>query len=190
LFKFNLFYFSDKLAEVEKEIEKNLPIDPVESRKYIKEILDRYQSISTKPDTNSSPFIRHKEAIQRCFGEDITSIEQILELLHEEELKNGEHSEWASKTKNSFLKMSPTSLKITLAQLIRGRNLDLGECIKMEFRMILRCISENDFKEGVRALLIDKDNTPYWQPSKLDEVPPDLVNKYFQPLEERELIIS
>jgi enoyl-CoA hydratase/carnithine racemase len=96
---------------------------------------------------------------------------------------------WASKTLSTLQKMSPTSLKITLAQLQRGRSLDLPECLKMEFRMMMQCMANNDFKEGIRAVLVDKDNAPRWSPASMDSVSADLVESYFQPLGDRELII-
>ncbi len=62
---FLVYLFSDKLADLERDIEANLPVDPAESRKYIKDILDRYQSISqNKPDPAASHIATHKEVIQ------------------------------------------------------------------------------------------------------------------------------
>ena len=49
------------------------------------------------------------------------------------------------------------------------------------------CMRNNDFKEGVRALLVDKDNSPKWNPATLAEVTKDYVESYFQPLGEHEL---
>jgi enoyl-CoA hydratase/carnithine racemase len=187
------FIQSEKLADLERDIEANLPIDPAESRKYIKDLLDRYQSISqNKPDPATSHIAKHKDAIQRIFGEEVTSIEQIFSLLSTEAAKTDAESAtaaWASKTLSTLQKMSPTSLKITLAQLQRGRSLDLPECLKMEFRMMMQCMANNDFKEGIRAVLVDKDNAPRWSPASMDSVSADLVESYFQPLGDRELII-
>lgn len=103
--------------------------------------------------------------------------------------ESAETAAWASKTLSTLQKMSPTSLKITLAQLQRGRSLDLPECLKMEFRMMIQCMANNDFKEGIRAVLVDKDNVPRWSPASMDSVSADLVESYFQPLGDRELII-
>lgn len=184
------FVQSDKIADLERDIEANLPLDPAESRRYIKDILDRYQSISTKPDPATSQILRNKEAIQRIFGEDVTSVEQMLQLLTEEAAREvGTEQQWATKTLHTLQKMSPTSLKITLAQLQRGRALDLQECLKMEFRMMVRCMANHDFKEGIRAVLVDKDNAPRWQPATVDAVTPEQLETYFQPLGDQELII-
>lgn len=52
---------------------------------------------------------------------------------------------------------------------------------------MMRCMSSPNFKEGTRALLIEKDNSPKWQPNTLDQVSDELVNSYFEPLGEYEL---
>lgn len=68
--------------------------------------------------------------------------------------------------------MCPTSLVITLAQLSRTRDQGLGlrEVLDDDLRIVSRLIARSDFGEGVRALLIDKDNQPEWKPRDLSEV--------------------
>ena len=53
--------------------------------------------------------------------------------------------------------------------------------------MIMKCMHNNEFKEGVRAVLIDRDNAPKWNPSSLEEVTEDIVNNHFVSLGENEL---
>lgn len=77
-------------------------------------------------------------------------------------------------------KVSPTSLKVTLQQLSLGAKLNLAECLRMEFRLGNQHVRDSDFAEGVRALLIDKDNQPKWKPPTLEEVTNDRVSKLFQ----------
>ncbi len=128
---------------------------------------------------------------RRIFGEEVTSVEQVMQLLSDEAGREaGTENVWATKTLQSLQKMSPTSLKITFAQLQRGRSLDLQECLKMEFRMMVRCMANNDFREGIRAVLVDKDNNPRWSPASVDAVTPEIVDAYFLPLGDQELIIS
>lgn len=76
--------------------------------------------------------------------------------------------------------MSPTSMKVTLQQLALGAKLNLAECLRMEFRLGNNHVRDSDFAEGVRALLIDKDNQPKWKPPTLKEVTSDRVNQFFQ----------
>jgi hypothetical protein len=54
----------------------------------------------------------------------------------------------------------------------------------------MRCMQNKDFREGVRALLIDRDGNPKWNPASLDGVSPELIRSYFEPLGEFELNLS
>lgn len=183
------FIDSDKLAAVEAEIESGLPLDPAESRKHIKSVLDSFQtqSLPNRPDPSSSVLAKNQQAIARCFGDGAKSMEEVVALLSEE-AKQG--SEWATKTQEMLSKMSPTSMKLTLAQLRRGKDLDLKGCLKMEFRMMMGCMKGNDFKEGIRALLIDRDNKPIWKPATLADVSDAAVEDHFQHLGEYELTVN
>jgi hypothetical protein len=59
----------------------------------------------------------------------------------------------------------------------------------MEFRMVTRAMAGHDFYEGVRAALIDKDQTPRWRPSDLANVSEEEINRYFAPLASGELAL-
>jgi enoyl-CoA hydratase/carnithine racemase len=65
---------------------------------------------------------------------------------------------------------SPIALKTTFRALRENASKHLGDALTTEFRLGLRMTSHHDFKEGVRALLIDKDNKPQWNPKSLEEV--------------------
>lgn len=83
-------------------------------------------------------------------------------------------------------KVSPLSLKVTFRELELGSKLLLPQCLKMEYRMVVRHLEDSDFKEGVRALLIDKDQKPKWNPSTLEAVTEERVNSFFQKLPDTE----
>ena len=77
---------------------------------------------------------------------------------------------------------SPLSLKIALAQLRRGQNLDFDECMRTEFRIVSRIVHGHDFYEGIRAVIIDKDQAPRWQHASLADVSQTEVERHFAPL--------
>jgi enoyl-CoA hydratase len=77
---------------------------------------------------------------------------------------------------------SPTSLKIALAQMRRGPKLTFEACMRTEFRIVSRIVHGHDFYEGVRAVIIDKDNTPHWRPATLAAVTDAEVERHFAPL--------
>ncbi|MCO4319680.1 enoyl-CoA hydratase/isomerase family protein [Phyllobacterium sp. 21LDTY02-6] len=85
---------------------------------------------------------------------------------------------------------SPTSLHVSFRQIEEGRELDMDQCMRMEYRILSRMLENHDFYEGVRALLVDKDNTPRWQPARLEDISPEMVDAYFAPLGERELQLT
>jgi enoyl-CoA hydratase len=123
-------------------------------------------------------------AIDRCFGGD--SVETILDALAAE-AAGGTQAAWAEETRASLLTKSPTSLKITLRQLTIGRDYDLETALALEYRLTQHVMAAHDFYEGVRAMLIDRDQKPHWLPATLAEVSESMIDAYFAPTGNREL---
>jgi enoyl-CoA hydratase len=121
----------------------------------------------------------HRAAIDRCFGRD--TIEAIVAALE------GEDSAWATETLTTLRACSPTSLKVTIEQLRRGAALDFDEAMIVEYRLSQAFLARHDFHEGIRAMVIDKDNAPRWDPPELMGVTRSLVEAHFAPLGARDL---
>ena len=137
-------------------------------------------AIAGVKDTVPYTFLfEHREAIDRIFA--MGSVEEILAGLI------AEHEDWTDDMAATIRAKSPTSLKIAFRQIREGRKLEFDDCMKMEYRMVNRIVARRDFYEGVRAVIIDKDNAPKWQPSELAGVSEADVDAYFAPLGEREL---
>ncbi|MEX2409324.1 MAG: enoyl-CoA hydratase/isomerase family protein, partial [Rhodovibrionaceae bacterium] len=77
--------------------------------------------------------------------------------------------------------------KLTFAQLRLGRQLDFDACMTMEYRLSQACMAGHDFYEGIRALLVDKDRDPKWDPASLAEVADAGIEAMFAPLGEYDL---
>jgi len=123
---------------------------------------------------------QHMNDINRIFGQD--SVENIIESLQKED------TTLFTKSLKSIQAASPTSLKVTFRQIREGGKLEsLGDVLKMEQRLVLRCCEDKDFYEGVRATLIDRDNKPQWSPPTLEQVTEDKLNHYFSDLGSLEL---
>jgi hypothetical protein len=74
---------------------------------------------------------------------------------------------------------SPTMLAVTWEQLKRGRSMSLAACLRMELGLVRQAFFQGDFMEGVRAVIIDKDNAPVWRPTRIDEVTDEMVAAMF-----------
>jgi enoyl-CoA hydratase len=88
---------------------------------------------------------------------------------------------WAQEALATIRRASPSSLKVTLRELRGARGRDLAEMLAIEYRLAVRSASAHDFREGVRAILVDKDNMPRWQPDLLEAVDDAAVDGYFAP---------
>ncbi len=136
--------------------------------------LDSFASAAGQPS-----LAERRAAIERCFARD--SIEAILAALE------AEGGDWAGETLETLRACSPTSLKVTVEQWRRGATLGFDHAMIMEFRLSQAFLARHDFHEGIRAAVIDKDNAPAWQPARLADVTPDLVEAHFAPLGDRDL---
>jgi enoyl-CoA hydratase len=130
------------------------------------------------------PVIARRATIDRLFAGD--TVEHMLENL-DAEAAGGAEAEWAAATAAAVRLKSPTSLKIALAQVRRGRDWSFEDCMKAEFRIVSRIVYGHDFYEGVRALIVDKDNAPRWRPAVLSDVTDADVEWHFAPLGDDEL---
>jgi enoyl-CoA hydratase len=95
----------------------------------------------------------------------------------------------AAEAADTIESKSPTAVKVALASLRRAAELSLDEALAQEYRVGLRCLAGPDFREGIRAQVVDKDRNPQWRPPTLTEVHTDDVERYFAPLGERELVL-
>lgn len=139
----------------------------------VSEVLQQYSVI---PETPQIAMERH--AIDRCFSKD--SVEEIMQMLAETDRA------WHQSILGILKQKSPLSLKITLEEIRQGVALDFESCMQMEFRLCVRFMQDHDFYEGVRAVLIDKDKKPHWNPNTIEKVTQDKVQHYFAKLPEQE----
>ncbi len=113
-------------------------------------------------DPGAAPIDPHREAIDRLFAGD--TVEAIIAAL------DADGSDFAKAQAAGLRTKSPTSMKLTLRQLQEGARLDFEDCMRLEYRLTQAIIRGHDFFEGVRAVIIDKDQAPKWQPATLEAV--------------------
>ncbi|MGA8400692.1 MAG: enoyl-CoA hydratase/isomerase family protein [Stellaceae bacterium] len=132
-------------------------------------------------DPGPPPIAARRTIIDRCFADD--TMEAIFDALATET----EDRAWAEETRATLLTKSPTSLRITLRQLVVGQGMDLEDALRLEYRMTQHVMAAHDFYEGIRAVLIDKDQKPRWRPATLAEVDEATTESYFASLGSGEL---
>lgn len=93
----------------------------------------------------------------------------------------GDDNPFAGKTLETMNKRSPLMMCVTLSQLCRSATLGVADCLRMERTMVRRCFENGEVLEGIRSVVIDKDNAPKWTPASLSEVTQDMVERFFEP---------
>ena len=130
-------------------------------------------------DPGEAPIEAHLEAIDRLFAFD--TVEEIFAALE------ADGSEWALAQLATLKTKSPQSLKVSLRQLRTGAKLEtFADNMAMEYALGGRVVSTHDFQEGVRAVIVDKDNAPKWSPADLAGVTDATLDALFAPLSDEE----
>lgn len=94
-----------------------------------------------------------------------------------------EGSDWSMRQAAVLDSHCPTSLVATLRHLRAGRKAaDFAQVLEQEYRLCVRLVDRPDFREGVRAAIVDKDRSPSWLPSRLEAVAEGAMNTLFAPL--------
>jgi enoyl-CoA hydratase/carnithine racemase len=96
-------------------------------------------------------------------------------------------TDWAMRQHDAILTKSPTCTRIAHRQITTGADLEFEDCMRLEYRLARFCMTQPDFYEGVRAVIIDKDNAPKWNPATLAEATDAHVAPAFEWLGEDEL---
>ena len=106
-------------------------------------------------------------AIDHCFGAD--SVSDIIARLE------ADGSEWAAQSLQLMRTVSPSSVVWSFAAVQRGAVLNLADALAAELKLTRTTTQHPDFAEGVRAMLVDKDRSPKWQPARIEEVDPAVI---------------
>ncbi|KZM48887.1 enoyl-CoA hydratase/isomerase family protein [Labrenzia sp. OB1] len=118
------------------------------------------------------PLSGNADLIEQVFS--AGSVEEILERLE------NSRDAFAQKTLESIHQKSPTSVLIAFEQMQRGAQLSFDDCMRLEYRILCRILQSEDFFEGIRAVLVDKDQDPKWVPSHFSQVDRAGLASYFE----------
>ena len=140
----------------------------------IDRLLTEYEGDAGRP-----PLAAHQDEIDKIFGAD--TLEEILAGL------KAAGTEWASEQLKVLATKSPQTMKVALRQLRLGGKMEsFAENMTMEYRIGARVVQRHDFIEGVRAVIVDKDNSPRWNPPTPEGVSETLLDGIFSPLPSNE----
>ncbi|MCP4330807.1 MAG: enoyl-CoA hydratase/isomerase family protein [Alphaproteobacteria bacterium] len=153
-------------SELERLIDA---LGPTGDDKGVDEVLD-----AMAEDPGPSTLAEQRADIDRFFG--LGSVADIISALA------ADAGDWAAKTLVVLGRKSPMSLRVAFRQLREGAAMEFEDVMVMEYRLSQRCMADHDFFEGVRAVIIDKDNAPQWRHASADDVTDDELDAYFAPL--------
>jgi enoyl-CoA hydratase len=123
-----------------------------------------------------SPLMAERDLIDDCFaGQDVRDILARLD-------ERAAVSPFAARIVQGMRTRSPTSMAIALRQMREGARLSFEEAMGLEFRIVSRVAVGHDFHEGVRAVIIDKDQSPRWRPPTMQDLVSSDIEAYFAPL--------
>jgi enoyl-CoA hydratase len=150
--------------------------------------LDRLEADLTQPtdaierilapyrrEPGPSPLLARRGEIDRHFGR--ATLAAVVESLE------ADPGEFAKSTLAVLSSRSPTALALTFRLMREGRQKDFEDCIRMEWNIVSRMDERSDFAEGIRALIVEKDNKPRWNPPRLEMVRAETIDRYFAPAE-------
>ncbi len=137
--------------------------------------------VATKSIAGNAELARAGSPFDACFGmETVSGIQQALQR---------EGSEAALKAQATLRQRSPLMLHVVLEQVRRARRMSLADDLRMERDMVRHCFHTrhlgrsgvtSETVEGIRALAVDKDHSPRWNPAGVEEVTPDMVEPFFE----------
>ncbi|EGG22999.1 enoyl-CoA hydratase/isomerase domain-containing protein [Cavenderia fasciculata] len=163
------YILSERLPDLERKL---VGLVNSQDRNQIESIIMEFASTPKTP----SPLLQEWQLIQKHFANKFKSVEEILKSLESSGTK------WGTDMVALIRKKSPTSVKIAFRQVKVGSSMTLEQVFTMEYRIAIRCLESPDFFEGVRAVVVDKDHKPKWNPSTLEQVTDDQIDRYFSPL--------
>ena len=126
------------------------------------------------PELQVGPLQTHRQLIDRaCQEYDLERISaNLIELASHED-------PWLVKASQTYQKGCPATARLSWLLLRQARHLSLAEVFRIEYGVATECAARGNFQEGIRAVLIEKDRNPKWQPATLAETGGDWANPYF-----------
>lgn len=164
---------ADRFGEIEQGLRAADPVDPL--------LDDRHE------DPGPGEIHQFRDALERCFAGQ--SVEEILARLAEAAARGGAEGAWCAGVRDDLDRGSPTALKVAFRHIREAADRDLRQTLTIDYRLACQMLRAHDFHEGVRAMLVDKDQQPRWAPAHVAEVTDAMLDRLFAYQPSRELIL-
>ena len=139
------------------------------------EVVDRVIAAHARvPEGGTLELRRHE--IDRLFASD--DLDAVMDAID----AAAPHSDWIDEARSVLRRASPTSVRATWRRMVEGRGHSIERVLADDYRMAVRIVGGHDFAEGVRAILIDKDQSPRWKPPTLNDVTEADINALLAPM--------
>ncbi len=159
-----------KFPEIEAHLADADPVDPVLDLRH--------------EDPGPAPLMQQAATIERFFGAG-----DVWETMRRLEAATGADRAFAEKMLEQLARRSPLALAVTDRMIREAGNLDIRGALMQDNRLAHRFAGLADFHEGVRAFLVEKDQAPRWNPARLADVTPAMLDAFFAPLGADELVL-
>jgi enoyl-CoA hydratase len=156
-----------RFDEIKTALADTWPVDPLLDERHVQ--------------AGEGELAPYRNLIADCFS--APTVEEIFARLKEA------GSDWSQLVLKDLSSRSPTSLKVTHRHIRDAAALDLRQTLMLDYRLACRFLDGHDFYEGVRAALIDKDGKPRWSPARLEDVTEAMLEDYFAPMGDGELVL-
>ncbi|KAG8757135.1 hypothetical protein FRC12_010383 [Ceratobasidium sp. 428] len=146
----------------------------------INKTIEEHSAEISPEDPPPSYVGERRKILDACFSH--TSVDSIITALTDVATSAGSQAQWAKETLAAMEARSPTSLRVALEAVRRGKNTQLADALQMEMGIATAfCTGASpDFVTGVNALLVEKSkDRPRWSPATLEDTPSDVIKQFF-----------
>lgn len=143
-------------------------------------LFHHFRDTAGSAEALDSPVTTHRDLIDRLC--DAASVNEVVHRILAPEMQDEKTQDdrWLQKARQTLAAGCPQTMHLVWEQLHRARYLSLAEVFRMEWCLAVQCGQHDDFREGVRALLIDKDGSPRFRHPDVDAVPPEYIDAFFR----------
>lgn len=146
------------------------------AQQVISNVIDKFEQ--KRQDFPASQIVNHEKIVKEVIAECLQSDNPVATLIRNMSQLSGDS--WLEKAAATFSHGAPTTAEIIYRQFQLAKTMSQKEMFQMELTLAVQCSRHPDFAEGVRALLIDKDNQPSWEYAVMGEVPASWIDEHFE----------